>query len=367
MEFSDFCFILTDDCNFNCSYCFQTRTNKYLDKASIKKAVDFFYPYFKPETSIIFFGGEPLLAFDKIQYTLSLLKEKNTLGLGEKTFKYFLTTNGSLATPEILKFFDDNCFDVMLSFDGINQDRAREAGSLEDTRKLLADLARSPNLTYSTNTVFDTGSISTFTESLRFAIESGTKEALISLDSYKPWDQEALQTLELQYEKLTDYLIEYYKEHRHIPIRYFRPGELKHEPGRFFVCGAGRSRMSITPDEKIWGCFLFHDYSMNRKENDDYGAYSFGSLDHFIQNHETLYPEIMENYNDLRQDRFMAGDKFCFTCEELEYCHACPVNAAYATDMVGKFEPQMCKLNKLKRNAKESFLEKLEKVEKKPI
>ncbi len=360
MIFSNFCFILTDACNFNCSYCFQTRTDNYIKDETIKKAVDFFYPFFETKTSIIFFGGEPLLAFDKIRYTISLLEDKNASE--EKTFKYFLTTNGSLMTPEILAYFAEKRFDLMLSFDGITQESARKKDSLESTRKLINRLRETPNITFSTNSVFDTRSIHHMTESIEFVLECGAKEIMISIDSYSTWDREAVRNLELQYEKLNDFILEYYKTHGTIPVRFLRPAKEKHQPGQFFVCGAGRHRMSINPNGEIYGCFLFHDYLQKRKDNEDYATYAFGTLDHFIENHETLYPEIMENYNDLRQDRFIAKDKFCFTCDYLEHCKSCPVSGAYATDMIGKFDSQMCTLNQLKHQAKQNFLEKLDKL-----
>ena len=79
MEISNLTFIVTNDCNLNCSYCFQKKEKKTMDNNTIKTAVDFFYPFLKSDDKIYisFYGGEPLLAYDKIKYTLQLLQEKN--------------------------------------------------------------------------------------------------------------------------------------------------------------------------------------------------------------------------------------------------------------------------------------------------
>jgi len=79
MEISNLAFIVTDDCNYNCSYCPQKKEKKTITFETIKATVDFFYPFLKSSDKIRigFYGGEPLLAFDKIKYTVHLLEEKN--------------------------------------------------------------------------------------------------------------------------------------------------------------------------------------------------------------------------------------------------------------------------------------------------
>jgi uncharacterized protein len=133
MEISNLTFIVTDDCNFNCSYCFQKKEKKTINNATIKTAVDFFYPFLKGNDHIYigFYGGEPLLAYEKIKYATILLLEKNKAG--NKKIKFSVTTNGSLLTDEILDFFNRHQFIVMLSFDGLAQDKGRKKGTLEQT------------------------------------------------------------------------------------------------------------------------------------------------------------------------------------------------------------------------------------------
>ena len=79
MELSNLTFIVTDDCNYNCSYCPQKKGKKTITHEIIESAVDFFYPFLKSsdKNRIGFYGGEPLLAFDKIKYAVLRMKEKN--------------------------------------------------------------------------------------------------------------------------------------------------------------------------------------------------------------------------------------------------------------------------------------------------
>ena len=55
MEISNFTFIVTDDCNFNCSYCMQKKEKKNMDNTTIRTAVDFFYSFLKSDKIYIMF------------------------------------------------------------------------------------------------------------------------------------------------------------------------------------------------------------------------------------------------------------------------------------------------------------------------
>ena len=71
MKFSQLAFIVTDDCNYNCFDCPQTKENSYMKRSTIEKAGEFFYPFLDEDAYIVFYGGEPLLAFDNIKYAVS--------------------------------------------------------------------------------------------------------------------------------------------------------------------------------------------------------------------------------------------------------------------------------------------------------
>lgn len=72
MKLARLTFILTDDCNYNCTYCVQEKGKNYLEPAAIEKAAVFFHPFFNETVHIPFYGGEPLLAFAAIRQAVSL-------------------------------------------------------------------------------------------------------------------------------------------------------------------------------------------------------------------------------------------------------------------------------------------------------
>jgi sulfatase maturation enzyme AslB (radical SAM superfamily) len=360
MKLSNLTFIVTDFCNFDCSYCFQKKKKQFMTPATIEKAAVFFYPVLGEKTTMVFYGGEPLLAFDVIQHTVSLFNQLNQKNKEEKKqFVYSLTTNGSLINEEMLRYFDRHKFSIMLSFDGLTQDTARKAGSFSPTLKLVRRFKEYPGIEFSMNSVFTPETVELLPDSLRFVIEaSAGAEVLLSLSTIAPWDREALDKLEHRLNDLVDFLYSYYKKTGTIPIPGFRPP--KPGPGKKgFVCTAGLNRMAVTPGENVWGCYLFHDYLMDKKESDDYGRYFFGKLDDFMENFETLYSRTLSKYKHLRQECFFAEEQFCFLCKEVDYCGVCPVNAAYSTHFIGKIPPWVCRINRLEKKARDRFLGKI--------
>jgi sulfatase maturation enzyme AslB (radical SAM superfamily) len=355
IELSHFTFIVTDDCNFNCSYCFQEKEKKYMKHSAVEKAVEFFYPFFQEDVCIGFYGGEPLLAFDTVKYAVSLLKNKDKIE--KKGIRFLLTTNGSLLTAGILDFCNRYGFSLMLSFDGASQDFSREPGTRSQMQELVREMHRYPGIELSINSVFSPRTVDRLSESLRSIIQCGGIDINFDLSTTQPWDDTALCTLEDELAQLSTHLSGVYKETGKIPVENFRPpGE---STGGVFYCSAGQNRMAVTPGETLWGCFLFHDYLKRKQDSSDYRSYCFGDLDDFIRNHETLYPQIVANYSHLKQDMFFRENQHCFLCRELEYCRVCPVNAAYSTSFIGKIPPWICSLNKIEKRQKSKFLNKI--------
>jgi hypothetical protein len=173
------------------------------------------------------------------------------------------------------------------------------------------------------------------------------------------WTPSHLDTLENELERLSDFLVPYYKETGAIPVKNFRFSKEKKEIQKgIFQCGAGRHRMAVTPEGKVWGCSLFHDYFKTREDNPQYREYAFGTLRDFIAGFETRYPGPLANYSGLRQDYFQVegGEvDFCFLCEDMEGCMVCPVNAAYSSGSVGKISCGKCRLIKIQGNARMNF------------
>lgn len=123
---------LTRDCTLNCSYCYTS--GKYADpgarqshmsKETCLKAVDFFCQGSRnsSEPVICFYGGESLLKFDLMKEAVRYVKRK----YDPDKYNFNITTNGTILDKEIIDFFAENDFRVLISIDGPQriQDRYR--------------------------------------------------------------------------------------------------------------------------------------------------------------------------------------------------------------------------------------------------
>lgn len=361
MKFSQLTFIVTDDCNYHCDYCPQIKEKNEMETSTVERAAAFFYPYLEEKAWIVFYGGEPLLSVDTIKYAVSLLK-----GMDEergKKLNFSITTNGSLITDEILELFDRNSFDVMLSFDGFFGDMGAKGDRFFPVLELARNIQNKtyPNIRFSTNSVFTPTTVRHLSESLQAMIETGITGIQFALAENMPWDDTSLEVLEDELRKLSEFLVSYYKEKGTFPVDFFSRVTPRPKRDSSFTCAAAARRMAITPGENVWGCPVFHDYFKNRKDSPEFETYSFGMLDDFERNYETVYPGVLLNYTRLRQEFFFTENRNCFFCAEVKSCRVCPVSAAYASSTIGKISPWVCRLNKIQKEAKGSFLQEIQK------
>ncbi|MCR5774908.1 MAG: radical SAM protein [Lachnospiraceae bacterium] len=105
---------ITRACNFDCSYCFEgNRTGKPMSEEVEKKLIDFISHYKCDQMSIIWYGGEPLLAFDRILSIDSAIKK-----MGKK-YSASMITNGYLFNDEkISKLNELNITYLQITLDG---------------------------------------------------------------------------------------------------------------------------------------------------------------------------------------------------------------------------------------------------------
>jgi sulfatase maturation enzyme AslB (radical SAM superfamily) len=356
MEFSSFTLILTDECNFNCSYCYQKGGEKTLDVFTVENALDFFLPYLKEHCYINFTGGEPLLAFEQIRKAIDCIQVKNrTLN---KKIHYSITTNGSLINDDILQFLKQHEFSSSLSFDGIAQDISREKGSYKQVVSVIEKILESQGIALETNSVFTPATVGYLSKSIQFLMELGVTNINLALSKILFWNSASLLRLEKELRTLKRFILSFYKKTGAIPLTSFKRDFQK----GIFTCIAGKNLMALAPDGRLWGCHLFPEHFKGKEGTPEYHKYCFGNLGSFIEDHERIYPEVLANYSNLRMDYFYTDDNFCKKCPELEECWACPLDAAFSSSIIGKIPGWTCKIKKIFRKEKEIFWKELETI-----
>lgn len=113
--------IITNNCNFRCSYCTLPQIHSKDQDIFIKKelafvAIDTFFKTISKKVTVHFFGGEPLLNFPLLkeigEYAIKRAKKSS------KKLTLSIATNGSILSNEIIEYLIKNNFDILYSIDG---------------------------------------------------------------------------------------------------------------------------------------------------------------------------------------------------------------------------------------------------------
>lgn len=268
--------VLTHACNLRCRYCFVEKQPEYMTYETALDAVHFLVENSKISNvnpSINFFGGEPMIMWDKIIEPLTTYIRKEYGNL----FGISLTTNGTLLTEERLQFMRDHRIGFLLSVDGgketqdYNRPKVSGEGSFDEVSKWFAPLlGLQPNATFRMTSIPKT--CHRLFEDIMFAEQTGFKNFFTVPNVFEQWNDEAKDALREQVDLYTDYYIAMYRQGKN-PIKFntledtFKEINLINQAGRTGAfrtlrscqacgkCGLGASRFaSIHPNGDVFGC-----------------------------------------------------------------------------------------------------------------
>lgn len=112
----------TRECNFRCKYCYETKTASFMTQETTDNLINATIKYLQDNKGIEFlhlewFGGEPLLCYDKIIFISSQLKEY--CDTNAVSFYMTMTTNGYLLKKEYAeKLLSLNLSSYQITVDG---------------------------------------------------------------------------------------------------------------------------------------------------------------------------------------------------------------------------------------------------------
>ncbi len=114
-------FVVTLRCEHSCQYCQVSRQNSSsrefdMSPDTADKAIGLMFDSPSPHVTLEMQGGEPLLAFDMIQYIVG--RAKDQAAIRGKSLTLVVTTNLACASDEILTYLRDEGVKVSTSLDG---------------------------------------------------------------------------------------------------------------------------------------------------------------------------------------------------------------------------------------------------------
>lgn len=245
---------LSEACNLNCTYC-------NVDKQS-KTSIDpiLFLQTFKEvreknplETiKVDFYGGEPLLHFNKIKYIIESIYDDN--------LKYFMPTNGLLLDQEKLNYLIKHNVEISLSFDGLWQDINRPQGKNGTFNTYLTKkyfFKTIPNLEI--HTMIYSGNYNLLENHL-FLIQYGANPKMTVIQDRNVWNSESVELLKSSIDDLFNWYIE--DTSRELPntILHFLKVIILNKAKGIEVknCSAGFEHLSFS-ENKLIACNRFKD------------------------------------------------------------------------------------------------------------
>lgn len=110
-------------CNLGCSYCYKEdvvapMAAQHMELETAKKGIDLLFKQAaqRDRVNVVFFGGEPLVAFRFIRQVVEYA-EQCAVEL-DKEVLFALTTNATLLTDAVIEYLDAHRFGITVSIDG---------------------------------------------------------------------------------------------------------------------------------------------------------------------------------------------------------------------------------------------------------
>lgn len=335
--------VVTENCNFNCKYCFISErvlangSNKIMTREVAKASVELLQRTYERQQheydkTITFYGGEPLLNFDIIQYFMQEIEHLKSSSYWPSDIKYAIITNGSLLTKKHIKFLRDKNIALSISYDVDKKSHAnRENRQGEDTfdkvQKAI-QLCLDENMPYSLSITISEDTIKNRDTVLRdiMVLEPLT----IAFNMLIP--NKHLMPSDSYYEKATDFMIDCFKGLRRKGLyedRMMRKVQafIANKLYLYDCCASGGNQYVIAPDGSIGIC---HGYLNNRKYFSDT---VFNKHFDFRKNSDF-------NYWKKRSPLFMSD---CQDCECLGICGGgCPYAADYIHGSIYALDDRFC-------------------------
>ena len=296
------CLHAAHDCNMSCAYCFAGKgtfsgDKAYLSEDTGRKAIDFLLKQSggRKYLEIDFFGGEPLLNFQVIEYLVNYGRSREKES--GKTIRFTLTTNGLLLDENKEAFINENMENVILSLDGrpdINDAVRKTINGRGTYHTILNNYLRFQKKrigAYYVRGTFTKQNLD-FSKDVQHLAELGFPGISIEPVVAKKEQAYALDDADIpyileEYDKLADYCLERNAEGESFVFFHF---DINLDQGPCIVkrlagCGAGTEYVAVSPEGDIYPCHQFVGEAAFKLGNVHEDAFNNKSYDLFNSLH----------------------------------------------------------------------------------
>lgn len=325
--------VLTDKCNFNCTYCFE---NDYRDSLIKKEDMSFEIAKLAIDNElemskrnkklrIIFFGGEPLIKFTLIREICKYVEERYP----KYDVNYSISTNGSLLTERVKDFLIEKNISTLVSIDGIKE--AHDANRLTHDNKGTFDLVMRNEKNYLelnrhdlllTRVTVAQNNFKYLLTSLKWLFEIGHIKIAFDIDRFERWDEKNYDELDEVINEVSDWYYSIISRNKKKIFTITNFDSIVDKiiyPHKPIGCGIGKTVKSVSPIGDYYGCSVL------------LGVKKEGNV--FLNNIKPIDfdPNLLE----------------CKDCELFEYCSHCIGHNYVTQGDYKKTSYQACRINQI--------------------
>lgn len=341
-----FIFHLTERCNLNCRYCFEGDKGIYdMSKDTINQFEEYIKLNDIKRFAVRFFGGEPTLKVDLIEYIINDFKRVFPKENGYK-ITYNMFTNAVNINDKLFKLIGENHIGCFISLDGckLMHDKNRifnnGKGSYDIVLKNAQKLQKEIGAKVVIRSVYDIGIddvtlISLVDECYKNGFDMVSIEIpWVSNDSNLALNQKKLERFKLLIREYTDEclkrlynndfsLVSLHEIFKHTSRFLFKQQKL--EP---FSCLVGKATMAIAVNGDLYPC---HSFVGNKN-------FKLGNIKEGITNKQLK--STFENYSSETQEG-------CCECPIKYYCSKrCLADSLWFNNDLNKINPLRCEIEK---------------------
>lgn len=360
----DLTFIVTEDCNLRCKYCYITHkaSNKRMNFKVAEKFIDYLFASgicnSQPAIVLDFIGGEPLLEVDLIDDIVSYFIQKAYESGSSWFWNYRINicTNGVNYTDQKVQNFLDKYkskLSISITIDGIKDKHDLQRvfpngeGSYDVVEKSVQLWIKQYGV--GTKVTFASQDLQYLKDSIISLYEKEIKEIAANVVFEDVWSEGDDILFENQLRELADYILDNGLYNKFICTLFDEQigGYYNDEELFNTFCGAGKM-IAVGPDGKIYPCLRYKDYSLNNQEERSIGNIVKGI------DFEKVRPFMLASIK-------YQSDNECQNCEVANGCAFCQgFNYDESPTGTNFFRAKyICKMHKARVRANDYYFSKL--------
>lgn len=250
--------VLTHHCNLACSYCYTgEKFAKTMPDKVAKEALRMGFRQMAAgeRLTVSYFGGEPLLEFDRMQrYTRLAYRMARRYNV---PIEFQVTTNATILSPAILEFFRSYPFRLAFSVDGIGADHdlhrpfVNGSASSDLVWRNLA-LAAGKLTDTSIHMVLNPETVAGLPAAVNRLAELGYRDITLLPNMDTLWDQGSRERTDSIYRQLVEVMQEF--DDPNDPLIISPIYDMGLEAPRIKSCGFGSDDVAVAPTGALYPC-----------------------------------------------------------------------------------------------------------------